>query len=82
MTRMLLDNAVLRTLAKKLRNSSCPKIGHDTREAAEEQVRALLRGGRDWYDSTMLHVYRCPDCRRWHVGHLQKRWRGDKGGSE
>lgn len=45
-----------------------PKKQHATRGAARAQMRSLLNRGLE-KDATLIHVYRCPHCDGWHVGH-------------
>jgi hypothetical protein len=43
------------------------KRRHGTRQAAEDQMWALIRGGAA---AGGMNVYKCPYCRGgWHVGH-------------
>jgi hypothetical protein len=42
------------------------KVAHTT-EARAAREAARLRSG--------AHAYRCPHCRKWHVGHSYSRWR-------
>jgi len=45
-----------------------PKAQCDTKGAAEAQMRSLLKRGLEKNAAT-VHVYECPHCRYWHVGH-------------
>lgn len=48
----------------------CPKTGkhaHTTRAAAHRHLQSLLRIG-----GVRLQTYRCPHCKKWHVGHYSK----------
>lgn len=54
----------LRALARRC----WPKEPHATRGAADAQLRSILKRGLA-KDEERIHVYRCPFCRRWHVGH-------------
>jgi hypothetical protein len=55
------------------------KIQHDTREAAEKILGRAANGRkkrrvkhkRDTWRGK-LGVYRCPDCRYWHIGHSRE----------
>lgn len=58
------DNDVLRSLSRPC----FPKEQHATRGAAEAQMRSILKRGLE-KDSKRIHVYKCPDCHAWHVGH-------------
>jgi hypothetical protein len=53
----------LRALARRC----FPKEQHTTRGKAEAQMRSLLK--RDLHKNERLHVYECPHCGAWHVGH-------------
>lgn len=41
-----------------------PKVGFATREEAEARARTMSRR-----DGASMGVYRCPSCKKWHVGH-------------
>lgn len=43
------------------------KTRYGTPERAEKAAK-LLRENRP-VDADLVHVYHCPDCRYWHVGH-------------
>lgn len=45
-----------------------PKERCATRGAAEAQMRSITRRGLE-KDACRIHVYECPWCRAWHVGH-------------
>jgi hypothetical protein len=45
-----------------------PKEQCATQGAAEAQMRSIVRRGLEKNIET-IHVYRCPDCGAWHVGH-------------
>lgn len=59
----LSDSPALRRLTRKC----WPKAQHATRGAAEAQLRSITR--RDLQKGATIHVYHCPHCRTWHVGH-------------
>lgn len=56
----------LRELARRC----WPKEQHASREAAEAQKRSILKRGLEG-DAKRIHVYRCPHCNAWHVGHAR-----------
>lgn len=58
------DAPVLRQLARRC----WPKEQCESQGAAEAQMRSLLRRGLEKNADT-VHVYHCPHCRMWHVGH-------------
>lgn len=45
-----------------------PKEQHNTRGAAEAQMRSIVRRSLE-KDIARIHVYPCPHCKAWHVGH-------------
>lgn len=59
----LADSPALRGLARQC----WPKIQHDSKEAAETHVHALV--SRCINKDLSLHIYECPHCGKWHVGH-------------
>jgi hypothetical protein len=59
-----MQDTPLRRLARKC----WPKEQHETKGAAEAQMRSLTRRGLE-KDATLVHVYKCPYCSLWHVGH-------------
>lgn len=53
---------------RRIRNRACSrKKRHDTATAAKKEMNRLVRFRR--IDDGVLHVYRCPWCSGWHVGH-------------
>lgn len=55
---------------------SCPsgKIPHLTRESAQKQL-VIARGSKRGRD---MHVYRCPTCDCYHIGHPRgSRWKSN-----
>lgn len=60
----LSEQPVLRRLVRKC----WPKEQCESRGAAEAQLRSLERRGL-LKDITLAHVYECPFCHSWHVGH-------------
>ncbi len=53
---------------EKARRKCWPKEKQPTRGAAEAQMRSIMR--RELAkDKTRIHVYYCPYCHTWHVGH-------------
>lgn len=70
--RPLRDRLVEREKSKR---RCWPKVQHETRGAAEAQMRSILKRGLE-KDVGRIHVYRCDDCRDsttgrrfFHVGH-------------
>lgn len=60
----LQDVPALRSMGRRC----FPKTQHDTRGAAEAQMRSIIK--RDLQkDTSLIHVYECPHCACWHVGH-------------
>jgi hypothetical protein len=59
----LRDHPALRSLARRC----WPKTQWISRGAAEAQMRSLMK--RDLTKNSTCHVYACPHCRFWHVGH-------------
>lgn len=52
----------------KRRQRTClGKVPHPDREAAVEAMHSLARNRGAHLGS--MHVYRCPHCATWHVGH-------------
>lgn len=52
--------------------SHCPatgKIQHRTENGAQAHALRLTCGRG--YDGDPVHVYQCPQCEKWHVGHLR-----------
>lgn len=47
------------------------KIRYPTHNEASKGMKNLMRAK----DETHLHVYRCPDCQKFHVGHKSERLR-------
>lgn len=60
----LRDNPVLRAHARKC----WPKEQHESRRMAEAQLRSIVKRGLE-KDPAHIHVYYCPHCQHWHVGH-------------
>jgi len=54
-----------------------PKQQHDTRGGADAQKRSIEK--RNLQKNSRLHVYHCPHCFKYHVGHASH---GRKGGSD
>jgi hypothetical protein len=57
------DVPAMRALAR----ACFPKEQHETRGAAEAQMRSITRRGLE--KNPAIHVYKCPHCKTWHVGH-------------
>lgn len=57
----------IRDLARKC----WPKEMHETRGAAEAQMRSIQKRGLE-KDASRIHVYQCPHCQKWHVGHRKE----------
>lgn len=53
---------------RKLARPCWPKEQHNTRGGAEAQLRSIIKRGLE-RDIRRIHVYRCPECSSWHVGH-------------
>lgn len=51
------------------RCSACNKKQYTTKAAAHVVMRATVRSNKRHGISTCLHVYHCPDCKQYHVGH-------------
>lgn len=57
---------------KRTRARACTgKKPHDDRTAALSHIYALKRSD----GAVRMSPYRCPYCRKWHVGHLPRRRR-------
>jgi hypothetical protein len=52
---------------------TCPKIQYPSRRAANRSLK-YLRWRKGGYDSA--HAYRCPNCRKWHIGNRVGRAEG------
>jgi hypothetical protein len=44
------------------------KVKYATYNAAEKGMKNLIRAKKEEF----LHVYRCPDCQKFHVGHMRE----------
>lgn len=60
----LRDNPTLRGMVRPC----WPKQQHDSPEAARAQMRSILKRGLE-KDASRIHIYPCPDCGKYHVGH-------------
>lgn len=61
------DHPTVKALARRC----WPKEQHATRGAAEAQLRSIVRRALE-KDAERIHVYECPHCRTWHVGHRRQ----------
>ena len=60
----LADNPDLRAMARRCwPKEQCPSEG-----AARAQMASIVKRGLE-KDGTRIHVYKCPECCYWHVGH-------------
>ena len=57
-----------------------PKISHATLDAAMTAKNRLLARGLS-KDPARIHVYKCPFCSGWHVGHAARRRKKDGDGT-
>ena len=60
-------NRMQDTPLRRFARSCWPKVMHETREHALNHVDALV--SRGVHKDGSLHVYECPTCHAWHVGH-------------
>lgn len=52
----------------KGRQKCWPKEQHRSEGAARAQLRSIVKRGLE-KNAARIHVYQCPCCRCWHVGH-------------
>jgi hypothetical protein len=50
--------------------AACNKRRYHNRDAAEEEVRAIVRRNLHIKKPGWLHAYRCPEGNGWHLGHV------------
>lgn len=59
--------------------NQCGKRAYLSRKEARKATRRLKQEGK----GDRMREYRCPDCDRWHIGHLPQRvYRGDMSADE